>query len=152
LAELGGLTKDGAPPFHAWLSDNNGTEISSAVDRLHPNASPELQAGYMLPGGPMLAINFEALSSGLMSAIAKDEAGQPIAGTPSVWSNTSVGGEALGLVDNMGDPTSCENWHSATFEHVGERGIATQAQPSWTQIAPVQHCSTPSQLYCFQAG
>ena len=40
LAELGGLTEDGAPPFPAWLSDNNGTELSSVVDGLHPNAPP----------------------------------------------------------------------------------------------------------------
>ncbi|MEZ4430510.1 MAG: hypothetical protein R3A51_22775, partial [Nannocystaceae bacterium] len=150
---LGGLTQEGEPPtFHAWLSDNNNTEISSAVDRLQPNASPELQAGYMLPSGPMIATNFMALTQGLMAAINKDEQGAVVDGQPYVWSNTSDQGEALGLVDGMGKPTSCESWHAASLEHVGEFGFATQAPMVWTESGAAQFCSKALRLYCFQEG
>ncbi|MCA9694029.1 MAG: hypothetical protein KC636_30865 [Myxococcales bacterium] len=153
LAVLGGLAQPGDPPtFHAWLSDNNGTELSSVVDRLHPNASPELQAGYMLPGGPMIATSFMALTQGLMAAINKDEQGAVVDGQPYVWSNTSDQGEALGLVDGMGKPTSCESWHAASLEHVGEFGFATQAPMVWTESGAAQFCSKALRLYCFQEG
>ncbi|MCA9688336.1 MAG: hypothetical protein KC636_01920, partial [Myxococcales bacterium] len=128
------------------------TELSSVVDRLHPNASPELQAGYMLPDGPMIATSFMSLTQGLMAAINKDEHGSVVGDQLYVWSNTSDQGEAMGLVDGMGKPTSCENWHSASLDHVGERGYVTQAQTAWTHLGSVQHCSTAYRLYCFQAG
>ncbi|MCA9692349.1 MAG: hypothetical protein KC636_22310 [Myxococcales bacterium] len=152
LAVLGGhALADDPPSFHAWLSDNNGTEVSDAVARLAPNPNPALQAAYSLPGGPVVALNFAGLADGLMAAIAEDEQGASVAETLRVWSNTSVAGETLGQVDGNGKPTTCENWHSASAERVGERGIVTQVQGAWTQGA-IQVCSTAYRLYCFEAG
>ncbi|MCA9691743.1 MAG: hypothetical protein KC636_19215, partial [Myxococcales bacterium] len=153
LAVLGGLAQKGDPPsFHAWLSDNNGSELSSAVDRLQPQADPQAQAGYTLPGGPMIATSFAGLTQGLMAAILKDEQGALVMGAPYVWSNTAATGEALGKVDAMGHPTSCESWHSASADRFGQIGAATQAQPAWTDAGAVQFCSTAWQLYCFEGG
>ncbi|MCA9691256.1 MAG: hypothetical protein KC636_16755 [Myxococcales bacterium] len=138
--------------FHAWLSDNNGTDTSNAVDRLHPNASPQLQAGYTLPGGPMIATSFASLAQGLTAAILEDEHGAIVNGQAYVWSNTSDQGEALGLVDGMGKPTSCESWHSSSPERSGQLGFATDAKTQWTDAGSVMHCGLANRLYCFQEG
>jgi len=124
--------------YHAWLSDNNGTDNSSAADRIGGTDS----VAYRMRNGGIVANSWSSLlADGPNKAIINTELGEPHPNLPTfVWTNTDTSGQPLGA--------DCGGWTDATIFEAGALGTTT-TEDQWTN-ADVQPCQYAYPLYCFQ--
>jgi len=140
LADEAGLTGT----YHAWLSDNNGTQNhSNAADRIGGPGSSE---SFRMRNGGIVAPSWDALvANGPSKEILFTEWGIQIEDVTSrVWANTSKQG--LSLLDS-----DCTGWTGDTVLSQGSTG-KTVTGTSWTNAGYNSPCDKPLHIYCFQGG
>jgi hypothetical protein len=60
-----------------------------------------------------------------------------------VWTNVSASGGEPGFGQH------CLDWTSSSSSDTGRQGLADQATPLWTTLAPTS-CDQMAVLYCFE--
>ena len=124
--------------FTAWLS----TTTTSAASRLTHSTLP-----YRLVDGTLVASDWTDLTDGSLGVPIDETESGASNGSPFVWTNTSVNGNAQGY--------DCGGWTSSSQSNLGEVGNANAANAFWTNRAP-EYCdgslfgSIPTALYCYQ--
>ncbi|MGB1016205.1 MAG: hypothetical protein ACPG4T_18865 [Nannocystaceae bacterium] len=130
--------------YHAWLSDNNGTENhSDAADRIGGPGSTE---SFRMRNGGLVAQSWDALvADGPSKAILFTQWGVQIEDVTSrVWANTSKQGASL-------QDSDCSGWTGDTFFSLGSTG-KTEPGEAWTNSGDNFPCDQLWHLYCFQGG
>ncbi|MCA9878249.1 MAG: hypothetical protein KC442_10725 [Thermomicrobiales bacterium] len=122
--------------YMAWLSDSTG----SPADRFMRATAP-----YTLRGGPIIANNWDDLTSGgLQRALNKTEQGTGGALSSKVWTNTASDGTA-----RTDTRKSCSNWSSNSTGVNGYDGMLSSISATWT-ARDESSCDSTIRLYCFQ--
>ena len=122
--------------YMAWLSDSTG----SPADRFMRATAP-----YTLRGGPIIANDWDELTSGELSrALNKTEQGTGGALSSRVWTNTASDGTV-----RTDTPKSCSNWSSSSAGIAGYDGMLSSISATWTARDETT-CNTAIRLYCFQ--
>lgn len=122
--------------YMAWLSDSTG----SPADRFTRATAP-----YTLRGGPIIANDWDELTSGELSrALNKTEQGTGGALSSRVWTNTASDGTA-----RTDTPKSCANWSSDSAGVSGYDGMLSSISATWT-ARDESTCNSTIRLYCFQ--
>jgi len=137
LAEIASLPGT----YHAWLSDNNGTENhSNAADRL---GGPGSNTSFRMRNAGIVASSWDLLvANGPNKPITFTEEGVEIDDIPNgVWTNTN----GLG---NSFEGHDCLGWTNNTVMALGRTG-ETMEGPNWTNSLDTA-CSKKLRLYCFQ--
>ncbi|MGB1012712.1 MAG: hypothetical protein ACPG4T_01160 [Nannocystaceae bacterium] len=137
LADNEGL--DGT--FHAWLSDNNGTNKSNAATRI---IGADTNTSYRMPNGILVANSWaELLAEGPSNPITYREDGMPLDENLSrVWSNTGPNGQSL-------TANTCGSWTQDMNNSIGHTG-ALVVGPNWTDSGIELSCQKNYPIYCFQ--
>ncbi|MGB1017198.1 MAG: hypothetical protein ACPG4T_23880, partial [Nannocystaceae bacterium] len=137
LADKEGL--DGT--FHAWLSDNNGTNKSNAASRI---VGADTNTSYRMPNGVLVANSWtQLLAEGPSNPIVYREDGMPLDDVPAwVWTNTNLEGQSL-------TANTCGGWTQNMNNTIGHTGITVMG-PDWTDSAMAYTCQKSYRLYCFQ--
>ncbi|MGB1013037.1 MAG: hypothetical protein ACPG4T_02800 [Nannocystaceae bacterium] len=126
--------------YHAWLSDNNDTEISNAADRI---GGAGLDVSYRMRNGGIVAPSWSALlADGPDKQILFTEEGFDFDNMVRVWTNTTDIGDTLGEFD-------CNGWTNSSLEESGSVGL-TVTGPLWTDANEDLRCIYKYHLYCFQ--
>jgi len=130
-----------AGTFHAWLSDNNGTEdYSNAADRVKGAGSG---VSFRMRNGGVIAESWEELvAEGPSKAVVFTEWGVELDEVPSrTWTNTDQTGMSLGNGD-------CNGWTTSSPMVGGSIGFTTKEE--WVDANAEEVCISKLHLYCFQ--
>ena len=128
--------------YIAWIST---TDVGPADRFAHPPAS-----NYMLVDGTIIATNWDDLTDGrLLHGI--DLTATGVLTWEGVWTNTKFhDGSPYNIYGNPAED-SCNEWTSASGNHLGAFGSSYNSGPEWTQVGftPNVQCSNLLHFYCF---
>lgn len=129
--------------WKAWLSDNSSSPATNTS--FNKSTVP-----YKLVDGTFVANNWNDLVTSklgnyLTNAISKDENGNIVPSSRSVWTNTNTDGSRISQNNN----DNCRNWRDMGAGFLGVFGFSSQKALGWT-AANNNVCSTISSLYCFE--